>query len=229
MGEFEKDDPGGRRPAAARLGSTPPNFPRTALHASGTEGYAETADALVEQYESIAFADLHRDILHLIPAAPSRVIDIGAGTGRDAAAFAALGHSVVAVEPTAQLRGHGQRLHRSAKIFWIDDALPDLAKVHERGQRFDLVMLTAVWMHLEAGQRRRAMPRVCGLLRPGGRMALSLRHGPVPTGRRMFDVSAAETCALARDAGLETIHQSEREAMLRQPGVWWTVLAFRQA
>ena len=37
------------------------------------------------------------------------------------------------------------------------------------------------------------MGRVAGLLRPGGLMTLLLRHGPVPQGRRMFEVSAAET------------------------------------
>ena len=57
---------------------------------SGTEGYGETADERVKQYESLAFADVHSSILHLFPAAPSRLIDIGAGTGRDAAAFAEL-------------------------------------------------------------------------------------------------------------------------------------------
>ena len=57
---------------------------------SGTEGYAEEADALVEQYEGIRFADLHGPILHLIPSTPCRVLDIGAGTGRDAAAFAVM-------------------------------------------------------------------------------------------------------------------------------------------
>jgi len=58
--------------------------------ASGTEGYGETADALVEHYEGLTFADVHRDTLHLIPKTPGRVLDIGAGTGRDAAALAAL-------------------------------------------------------------------------------------------------------------------------------------------
>jgi SAM-dependent methyltransferase len=202
-----------------------PDRPR----ASGTDRYAETADALVKQYESLAFADLHREILHLIPIAPSWVLDVGAGTGRDAAAFAALGHSVVAVEPTLELRTHGQRLHRLAGITWIDDALPDLSKVHECAEHFDVVMLTAVWMHLDADQRRRAMPRVSRLLRPGGLMALSLRHGPAPAGRRMFDVSATETSALAREVGLEMIHHNEREALLGQSGVWWSVLAFRRA
>src|SRR5271166_5499625 len=68
---------------------------------SGTEGYAEEAEALIEQYEKLSFADVHRQVLHLIPTAPGRVLDIGSGTGRDAAAFATMGHEVVAVEPTA--------------------------------------------------------------------------------------------------------------------------------
>ena len=195
--------------------------------ASGTEGYGEAADALAKQYEGLTFADVHRDILHLIPTTPGRVLDVGAGTGRDAAALAALGHAVVAVEPTPELRRHGQRLHGEAPITWIDDALPGLDKVHERGERFDLVMLTAVWMHLDPAQRERAMARIAGLLRPGALVTLLLRHGPVPAGRRMFEVSSAETGALAACHGLETIHESERPALLGGSAVWWSVLALR--
>ena len=134
-----------------------------------------------------------------------------------------------------QARGHAvevrcteaQRLHTRWPITWIDDSLPDLDRVHERGERYDVVMLTAVWMHLDAGQRERAMARVAPLVRPRGLMALSLRHGPVPTGRRMFEVSAQETCELARRHGLATIHESKGAALLGGPAVWWDRLAFR--
>jgi SAM-dependent methyltransferase len=194
---------------------------------SGTEGYGETADERVKQYESIGFADVHGDLLHLFPTTPSRIIDIGAGTGRDAAAFAALGHTVTAVEPTPELLAHARRLHGDLPITWIDDALPDLDRVHALGERYDLVMLTAVWMHLDQAQRERAMSRVAPLLRPGGLMTLSLRHGPVPAGRRMFDVSNAETRALAARHGLATIHESESGALLGGPAVRWNRLAFR--
>src|SRR5260370_16918750 len=139
-----------------------------------------------------------------MPATPSRVLDVGAGTGRDAAALAALGHTVVAVEPTPELRAHGQRLHPEAAITWIDDSLPDLGKVHARAERFDLVLLTAVWMHLDSGERERAMARIAGLLQPGALVTLLLRHGPVPAGRRMFDVSATDTTALPPPHGLQT-------------------------
>jgi SAM-dependent methyltransferase len=197
------------------------------MTARGTEGYGETAEALVKPYESVTFADVHRDTLYLIPTTPCGVLDVGAGTGRDAAALAALGHKVVAVEPTAQLRAHGQRLHPETTITWIDDALPDLDRVRARGERFDLVLLSAVWMHLDPQQRERAMARIAGLLRPGALVTLSLRHGPVPAGRRMFDVSAAETGALAARHGLATIHDSERPALLGGSSVWWSVLALR--
>jgi predicted TPR repeat methyltransferase len=198
------------------------------MHRStGTEGYGETADILVEQYESLAFANVHSDILHLFPTAPSRVLDIGAGTGRDAAAFTALGHTVTAVEPTAELRAHGLRLHGYLPITWIDDSLPDLDRVHATGERYDLIMQTAVWMHLDLGQRERAMDRVAALLQPGGLMALSLRHGPVPVGRCMFEVSAAETQALAARHGLMTVYDSEGPALRGGRAVWWSRLAFR--
>ena len=194
---------------------------------SGTEGYAEEADALVRQYESIGFADVHRAVLPLMPPPPADVVDIGAGTGRDAAGFAALGYRVTAVEPTAALRHRAITLHGSPDITWMDDSLPELAALSARGETFDIVMLTAVWMHLDHEQRQRAMPRVAALVRPGGVMMLSLRHGPVPAGRRMFDVTPEETIALAQTQGLHCIqHMKSEDSMLRRPGVTWDRLAF---
>ena len=197
-----------------------------AVRTSGTENYAEETPELLKRYESISFADHHRSVIHLIPTVPGRVLDIGAGTGRDAAYLVGLGHSVVAVEPTEELRRGAMVLHPSPMIEWVDDSLPDLAAVRARREEFDAVMLTAVWMHLDAPQRRQAMPNVAALVRNGGVMIMSLRHGPVPPGRRMFEISAEETIALAQPLGLRcTLHQ-EAEPSLRQPGVSWTCLAF---
>jgi len=194
---------------------------------SGTEGYGETASERVKQYESLAFADVHRHMLHLFPTTPSRVIDIGAGTGRDAAGFADLGHTVTAVEPTPELLMQARRLHPQATITWIADSLPELERIHALGERYDVVMLTAVWMHLDPAQRERAMARVAPLVRPGGLMSLSLRHGPVPAGRRMFEVTPIETRALAARHGLDIILESQGPSSLGGPAVWWDRLAFR--
>ena len=191
-------------------------------------GYAENADALAAQYETITFAETHRQTLHLLPDRPSRILDIGAGSGRDAAALAALGHTVVAVEPTVELRRHGERLHAGAKIEWLDDELPDLDRVIGRGETYDRIYLTAVWMHLDAAERKRGMPRLRQLTAPDGLVIMSLRHGPIPEGRRMFDVSAEETVELASRCGFAEVFRADREDMLGRHDVRWSLLALQR-
>lgn len=194
---------------------------------SGTEGYAEEATRLVGHFETVSFAKLHATVLHLVPPAPCSVLDIGSGTGRDAAHFAAMGHRVLAVEPVAELRMKAVELHPSQRIEWLDDSLPELAKLGARKQHFDLIMLTAVWMNLDCAQRRQAMPKVAGLLQPRGVVILSLRHGPVPPGRSMFSVSADETIELAANAELRLkLRLDDQPSHFGQSDVTWTRLAF---
>ncbi|WMD21197.1 class I SAM-dependent methyltransferase [Achromobacter seleniivolatilans] len=200
----------------------------TADAVAGTQGYGENAAALADQYESIAFADVHRDVAHLIPTAPARIADIGAGSGRDAAALARMGHAVVAAEPTPELRQEGQRRHALPNLAWTDDALPGLSGLREQGRQFDVIMLTAVWMHLDAAERTESMASLAALLAPQGRVLMSLRHGPVPAGRRMFNVSAEETIELAAAHGLSRLHLSTREDMLDRADVHWSFLGLQR-
>jgi len=197
----------------------------TKVSVPGAAGYAEQADGLIESYESVNFDELYRPLLELLPKG-GRALDIGAGTGRDAAALARLGFQVRAAEPTAELRAHGQRLHPDPGIAWIDDSLPELAQVHARGERFDLILMTAVWMHLDEDERSRALPRVAALLAPDGRIFMTVRKGPVPAGRRMFAVPIEPLVAQARSLGLTLLRQYEFGDMLGRRDVSWTMLAF---
>jgi SAM-dependent methyltransferase len=204
----------------------------TSVQVSGTEGYADEAEELFKRYESIPAADAHRGVLHLIPTAPGNVLDIGSGTGRDAAWFASQGHRVVAVEPTDAMRLPAMALHPSPRIEWLNDSLPDLTLLLERGERFDVVMLTAVWMHLDEEQRRRAMPNLASLVRGGGVTIMKIRHGPVPVGRRMFEVTSGETIELARMQDLQPVLNLRMDSSQEQnriAGVTWTNLAFVKA
>lgn len=195
----------------------------------GVAGYGANAAALVQQYESVSFADVHRDVIHLFPERPARILDIGAGSGRDAAALARQGHHVVAVEPTAELRDEGMRLHSSLAIEWVDDHLPTLAGMRQTRHRFDLILLTAVWMHLDESEQRIAMQAITELIAEEGQVIMSLRHGPVPIGRRMFEVSAEETIKLGVEFGLCAHHRSWREDMLGRADVSWSFVALKRA
>jgi hypothetical protein len=93
-------------------------------------------------------------------------------------------------------------------------------------------MLSAVWMHLDEAQRRRAMPNLAALVRPGGTVIMRIRHGPVPAGRRMFEVSSEETVELALAQGLQPVLNVLTESSQqrnRLAGVTWTNLAFVKA
>lgn len=194
----------------------------------GAAGYGANASVLAAQYESITFADVYRDLLHLFPVHPCAVLDIGAGSGRDAAELSRRGHQVVAVEPTAELRHEGQRIHRDLAIEWVDDHLPTLGALRRTNRRFNVILLTAVWMHLDQGERSAAMEALAELSVDGGVTFMSLRHGPIPEGRRMFDVSADSTIRLAASCGFGCAFEAEREDMLGRSDVRWSFLALRK-
>lgn len=191
----------------------------------GAQGYSAEAPDLLKRYEEIRFEDAHGGVLDLIPAAAISVLDIGAGTGRDAAWFAGRGDRVTAIEPTKEMREGAMALHPSPNIEWLDDGLPQLAKV--RGRTFDLVWLSAVWMHFTGEERAAMLPTVAALLDPGGALMISLRHGPLPPGRRMFEVGADETLAHAAAAGLVSARAGQF-ASTRQPHVTWSRLWFNK-
>lgn len=130
------------------------------------------------RFEGVAFESIHGPALDLLPSRTGAVLDISAGTGRDAHWFAQAGWDVLAVEPSADLRRQGQLLHPHPRIRWLDDRLPGLQATHRLGQTFDLIWLSAVWMHVAPGDRVRAFRKIVTLLRPGGRLMMSLRHGP---------------------------------------------------
>lgn len=69
--------------------------------------YDGNAAAVAAAYEAVDPEQLHGWFAALLPASPALVLDVGAGTSRDAAWLAQLGHDVVAVEPSAALRAEG--------------------------------------------------------------------------------------------------------------------------
>jgi SAM-dependent methyltransferase len=193
------------------------------------QGYAQEAPELLKTYESIPFRKTQGAVLRLLPKPPRRLLDIGAGTGRDAAGFASLGYDVVATEPVAEMRRGARALHPDPHIEWLDDSLPNLKRLSRRRDRFDIVMMTAVWMHLDEHERLRGMAKIATLMRPGGVLALTLRYGPVPLGRRMMEVSTRETIALARARGLVLVLRREAPTLLkRNQPVSWKRLVFRK-
>ncbi len=165
------------------------------------EYYSTNAKALAEQYNSVTFESVHKDWLDEIPK-EGMVLDVGAGSGRDARYLAAKGLSVVAVEPALNIRELAQSYQVNSPIHWLSDTLPELSEVYKLQTKFDLILLSAVWMHIAPSLRERAFRKLSSLLKPNGKLIISLRHGQCQDERTMYAVSADELAQYASQFGL---------------------------
>ncbi|MGE4049279.1 MAG: methyltransferase [Acetobacteraceae bacterium] len=189
--------------------------------------YDRNAAAAAADYETLDPASVHAWIDDLLPAAPALILDVGAGIGRDAAWLARLGHDVVAVEPSAAMRAEGERLHPGVGLRWLADRLPALSLTQRLGLTFDLILLSGVWQHVTPDERPRAMRKLISLLKPGGVLTLTLRHGPVEAERAMHAVSAEEVLHLARDHGAMVVRLVDSPDIAGRSGISWTGVALR--
>jgi SAM-dependent methyltransferase len=190
--------------------------------------YDRSARELAARYESVKAEAVHGAFAASLPRGDDRLaLDVGAGSGRDAAWLASLGFDVVAVEPSAAMRREGRSRHPEPAIRWIDDRLPALDRVHQLGLGFDLILVSAVWMHVAPPDRPRAFRKLSTLLKPGGVMLISLRGGPPDTGRPMWPVTLGEIEALAQAQGLAIQKTVEMRDQLGRDAVCWTSVCLR--
>lgn len=150
--------------------------PRHRTDPEMSDAYTTHARRFFEQYQRLRFEDVHAAWLQYLPSQPEFALDVGAGSGRDAAALAERGWEVLAVEPSNGLRALGQEATAGKNVHWLADALPDLGQVRALSYRFNLVLVSAVWMHVAPGQRERAFRILTELLAPGGLLVITLRH-----------------------------------------------------
>lgn len=189
--------------------------------------YDANVASAVARFEAHDPAALNGWLQTLLPPAPAVIMDVGAGSGRDAAWLAARGHEVLAIEPSAALRAEAARLHPAENIRWLDDRLPDLTGPIRAGLSADAILLSAIWMHVRPDDRPRAFRKLVSLLRPGGLLAITLRDGPAEPGRGMHPVSLAEIEHLATDHGLAIVRVHHQPDLQGRPDLSWICVAMR--
>lgn len=194
----------------------------TAASRSSLAIYDESAKQIAALYEMTTFEQVHAGTLDLFPPAGASVLDIGAGSGRDAAALAKRGYCVTAVEPSLGLREEAQHRHENVTIEWIDDALPDLRSLGTR--QFSFILMSAVWMHIAPHDRSTAMRRLAQLIEPHGHLSISLRQGPADPSRAIAAVAASDVEAVAASSGLHLVRRIETADTLGRAELTWSTL-----
>lgn len=189
--------------------------------------YNENAAQFVEQYDSVTFESVHQSWQEYWPQPGYNVLDIGAGSGRDSRWFVSQGCSVVAVEPCDNLRQLGKQ-NSPDSIQWFGDYLPDLIGVEALSRQFDLILLSAVWMHIPAELRPASLKALAEQLNAQGKIVITLRHGDFDDGREGYDVSIKEIEKLANQVGLVICQQSGSDDVLQRNSVIWETVVLSQ-
>ena len=188
--------------------------------------YEAHAADLGARYDKVSSEALLAPVIDLLPPAPATVLDIGAGSGRDAAWFAGRGDSVTVAEPAQAFQAIIAA--RLPQVRIADARLPGLEGITGP---FDLILASGVWHHLAEGERRAGFERIARLLAPGGRVILSLRHGPIAAGQPIHPLDAAAEADGARAAGLVLLRcraAPSQQSGNEMAGVTWTWLALER-
>ena len=179
------------------------------------------------RYESVDASRVNGWLRDFLPSRPAAVLDVGAGSGRDATWLASLGYDVVAAEPDRVMREEMRRWHPEPGFKLIADRLPELAKIFRSGLSFDFILVNAVWMFVAPTLRERAFRKLVTLLKPRGVIALTLREGPLEAGRGMHPVSVQEIEQLARRHGAYVERVSEDVDFLGRRRISWKQIVIR--
>lgn len=189
--------------------------------------YNERPEEFVSRYERLDTTEVHSEWLGYLPTTQLLVLDVGAGSGRDAAWFAQQDHEVVAVEPSDALRERAMKIHPSPRIQWVDDRLPALNSVHDLDYQFDVILVSAVWMHIPPSDRERAFRKLTECLKPGGHLIITLRSEPPDDERTTYTTSIGELRDLSHSFALEFLDDRNTPDRLGRQYLDWKVVVFR--
>ena len=171
--------------------------------------YTRDATTLAERYAAVdrdPFFAWHDE---LMPPPPGPVLDIGAGSGVLADAFAKRGYETVATEPSAGMAKESLRLFPNNGVLFFEEALPDLPLLRATTGPYTMVVVDAVWMHIPPSQQDEAWASLEELVAAGGLLSMLIRFGPAPAERPMHVVDMDVLIVQAADHGFSVAKLSD--------------------
>lgn len=191
---------------------------------SSSNYYNRNAKQLFEKYQGLDSNKVHASWLKHLPVKPGVALDIGGGSGRDAAWLAKRGWDVIAVEPATMLFELGQNTTNSLSVTWLDDCLPGLLKLQPYQHKFSLILVNAVLMHLPHQQRVESMENLVSLMAEDSLLIITLRQGPDSEGRKLYQVPTQEIVKFAESKSLQVKTSNVLPDELKRDGITWQTI-----
>lgn len=184
--------------------------------------YNKNIEKCINQYESLTFNDVHGASVENEIKADARVLDIGCGTGRDANYLASSGRKVVAIDPSNEMISYAKQNNSHENIEYLQSELPTLKNVTGK---FDFVLMSAVWMHLDSDIQKESLKLLKNILKKNGKMMILLRNGEFSDGRESYPFISNDFDVLKEDLNLSSkMLSGTKEDLLNRTDVSWSKL-----
>ena len=186
------------------------------------------------RYESADMSRLHAMLLRHLPPKGASVLELGCGSGRDAAFLQASGFDVTAVDASPGMIDEAARLHPELAGRLSCAAVPFPEGSPLLGRTFDAVFSNAMFMHIPDPELPLVVEQVRRMMRPGGVVVISVsldRGGLTDsrdgTGRLFRERQPGELRQVFERCGLAFVAQSRSADSLDRPAIRWVTLVFR--
>jgi SAM-dependent methyltransferase len=192
--------------------------------------YDRYAEEVTGRYEAVTGGV--SDFFPLLFKSGDRVLDIGAGTGRDASRLLGLGIDVHAVEPSREMRARALAAHPELTGRLFGGALPRELPAAVSG-KYDGIILSAVLMHVPDEDLFDFASSVRDLVRENGKLLILIptERADVAAdrdrdayGRLMVLRSAAQVRLLFERLGFTMEQESHPPDRAGREGTLWTTL-----
>jgi len=181
---------------------------------------------LVALYDTLnPWGDDNDFYLRLPTKSPSRILDVGCGTGMLAVKYAELGHNVVGVDPAEEMINAAKAREAAETVEWHTSDLNALKAEHD----FDLIVMTghAFQCLVTDHEIRSAFGQIRHLLAHGGRFVFETRN-PEARAWQRWTPEHSRTRVSASDGTLVSMHHQVTE-MRDDLVTFKTVYAFANA
>lgn len=189
--------------------------------------YSDNSNELSELYNSVSSKKVHESWIEQLPT-NGKVLDIGSGNGRDCKYMHQRGLDVTGIEPS-KLLNFAKSSYPDIK--WINDTLPHLDSQyyphseHPKYQ-YDLILCSAVWMHIEPKHRIASLDNMLGLLSNIGIIVITLRYGDFDDEREGYPIDRSHLEDYCITMGLEFEIIKNDDCLGRD--VWWETIIIKQ-
>ena len=197
------------------------------------EFYDKNAVSFCEKHDSVRLDPFHKLVRENLFKG-SRILEIGCGSGRDAASFLADGYDIVALDGSKGLLSEIPKLHPELNGRLVFGILP--CKIDFEDEYFDGFYSVACLMHLYEEELPKVLKELYRITKKSGVGLVSIpttrkdvgEDGIDEIGRVMTLMPIEVWEKHFKDAGFSVSHGEEEADKLNRPGVFWLTFVLKK-